>query len=108
MNSIERFQVCMQHQSPDRPPMDLGATGLTGMRPGCQKWLVDLLGFSGPARSSNSGVFVGTPGLLPAVPTVMRTVAPTTRVVAPPQPIPTTFVPNVTHSATPPVSKVTP
>ena len=56
MNSLERFQTCMQHQTPDRPPLDLGATGLTGMRPGCQKRLADLLGFSGPARVTNSGV----------------------------------------------------
>ena len=56
MNSIERFQTCMRHQSPDRPPLDLGATSLTGMRPGCQRRLLDLLGFSGPAQPSNSGV----------------------------------------------------
>jgi uroporphyrinogen decarboxylase len=56
MNSLERFQLCMQHRSPDRPPLDLGATSLTGMRPGCQKRLTDLLGFTGPAQPSNSGV----------------------------------------------------
>jgi hypothetical protein len=46
----------MQHQSADRPPLDLGATSLTGMRPGCQKRLAELLGFRGLARPSNSGV----------------------------------------------------
>jgi uroporphyrinogen decarboxylase len=56
MNSRERFQLCMQHRCPDRPPLDLGATSLTGMRPGCQKRLAELLGFRGPARPSNSGV----------------------------------------------------
>ena len=56
MNSIQRFQACMQHQTPDRPPLDLGATTLTGMRPGCQKRLADLLGFRGSAQPSNSGV----------------------------------------------------
>lgn len=56
MNSLERFQTCMQHQAPDRPPLDLGATTLTGMRPGCQKRLADLLGWRGPAKPCNSGV----------------------------------------------------
>jgi uroporphyrinogen decarboxylase len=56
MNSIQRFQSCMQHHTPDRPPMDLGATTLTGLRPGCQKRLVDLLGFPGSPQPSNSGV----------------------------------------------------
>ena len=56
MNSIDRFEMCMQHQSPDRPPLDLGATNLTGMRPLCQQRLLDLLGFSGPPEPSNSGV----------------------------------------------------
>jgi uroporphyrinogen decarboxylase len=56
MNSLERFKLCMQHRSPDRPPLDLGATTLTGMRPGCQKRLSELLGFDGPAQPSNNGV----------------------------------------------------
>jgi uroporphyrinogen decarboxylase len=56
MDSIQRFQTCMQHHTPDRPPLDLGATGLTGLRPGCQGRLADLLGWRGPAHPYNSGV----------------------------------------------------
>jgi uroporphyrinogen decarboxylase len=46
----------MAHREPDRPPIDLGATSLTGMRPGCQRRLLDLLGLPGEPRVSNSGV----------------------------------------------------
>ena len=37
----------MAHRPPDRPPLDLGATQLTGMRPLLQQRLVDILGDGG-------------------------------------------------------------
>jgi len=46
----------MNHQDPDRPPLDLGATSLTGMRPACQRRLADTLGFAGVPQVSNNGV----------------------------------------------------
>lgn len=56
MDSLERFACCMGRRRPDRPPIDLGATTLTGMRPSCQRRLGDLLGLQGPPEPSNSGV----------------------------------------------------
>lgn len=47
MNSRERFVCTMRHERPDRVPIDIGGTSLTGMRPGCQAGLLRLLGFSG-------------------------------------------------------------
>jgi uroporphyrinogen decarboxylase len=46
----------MHHTSPDRPPIDLGATTLTGMRMGLQQRLIEFLGLSGEPERSNSGV----------------------------------------------------
>ncbi|MCL5268986.1 MAG: methyltransferase [bacterium] len=37
----------MAHRAPDRLPVDIGATSLTGIRPGCQVRLKELLGFTG-------------------------------------------------------------
>ena len=54
MNSRERFERTMSHRKPDRVPIDIGATSLTGMRPRCQESLRQLLGFSAdPARELN-------------------------------------------------------
>jgi len=54
MNSRERFKRTMQHQQPDRVPIDIGGTSLTGMRPGCQQNLRQLLGF--PPSEKNSRI----------------------------------------------------
>jgi uroporphyrinogen decarboxylase len=56
MNHRERFTSAMQHQTPDRVPIDIGATSLTGMRPECQRRLSDLLGFSGQPVPVNNGI----------------------------------------------------
>ena len=48
--------MTIRHQAPDRAPIDLGGTSLTGMRPGCQTALLELLGYAGPIRPTNSGV----------------------------------------------------
>ncbi len=48
MNSRQRFALAMCRQPTDRVPLDIGGTSLTGMRPGCQARLRDLLGFTGP------------------------------------------------------------
>ncbi len=45
MNHRERFACTMAHQPPDRVPIDIGGTSLTGMRPRCQERLRQLLGF---------------------------------------------------------------
>jgi uroporphyrinogen decarboxylase len=45
MNSRERFEACMKHRQPDRPPFDIGATCLTSMRR--QKDLAEFLGLPG-------------------------------------------------------------
>lgn len=59
MNSLapsrERFRRTMAHQQPDRVPIDLGATCLTGMRKEAQKRLAEVLGLPGQARPVNSG-----------------------------------------------------
>ncbi len=46
----------MSHQSADRVPLDIGGTSLTGMRPGCQARLRDLLGFTGQPVSAWRGI----------------------------------------------------
>ena len=56
MNSRERFNLTMEHKQPDRPPIDIGSLGLTGMRSGCQQQLCNLLGFSDKLNPGNSGV----------------------------------------------------
>jgi len=56
MNSRERFFTAMQHRQPDRLPLDIGATTLTAMSPGCQAALRGFLGFSGEPTPTNSGV----------------------------------------------------
>ncbi|HEX3053836.1 MAG TPA: uroporphyrinogen decarboxylase family protein, partial [Aggregatilineaceae bacterium] len=56
MNSRERFVLTMQHQAPDRVPIDIGATSLTGMRPLVQQRLRDLLGFTGAPLPANNGI----------------------------------------------------
>lgn len=45
MTSHERFEATMRHTTPDRVPLDIGGTSLTGMRPRCQEGLRRLLGF---------------------------------------------------------------
>ena len=36
MTSRKRFACTMAHRTPDRVPLDIGGTPLTGMRPACQ------------------------------------------------------------------------
>ena len=56
MNSRERFEYTMRHSSPDRVPIDVGGTSLTGMRPNCQENLRQLLGFTGEPIERNNGI----------------------------------------------------
>lgn len=56
MNSRERFACAMRHETPDRPPIDLGSTTLTAMSLGCQSALRAYLGFTGEPVLTNSGV----------------------------------------------------
>jgi uroporphyrinogen decarboxylase len=46
----------MRHIKPDRVPIDIGGTSLTGMRPDCQEKLRRVLGFSGMPTVSNNGM----------------------------------------------------
>ena len=46
----------MQHRKPDRVPIDIGGTSLTGMRPDCQENLCRLLGFTGNPVLVNNGI----------------------------------------------------
>lgn len=55
MTSRERFKATMEHRQPDRVPVDIGATCLTGMRPSAQKRLADVLGFRGEGPKANRG-----------------------------------------------------
>lgn len=56
MNSRERFEYAMSYRNPDRVPIDIGGTSLTGMRPHCQESLTQLLGFSGNSVETHNGV----------------------------------------------------
>ena len=56
MTSRERFLAALNHQQPDRPPLDIGATTLTSMSPRCQASLREFLGFIGEPLPTNSGV----------------------------------------------------
>ncbi|GBE27467.1 methylcobalamin:coenzyme M methyltransferase [bacterium BMS3Bbin03] len=56
MNSRERFECAMRHQNPDRVPIDIGGTSLTGMRPRCKVRLSQLLGFSENTAEDNTGI----------------------------------------------------
>jgi len=56
MHSRQRFELTLQHLQPDRPPIDIGGTSLTGMRPVCQQRLRDLLGFSGKPIPANNAM----------------------------------------------------
>lgn len=56
MDSRTRYALAMAHRQPDRPPLDLGATSLTGMRPGIQAALARVLGLEGPPRPGHAGV----------------------------------------------------
>lgn len=55
MTRRERFQAAMEHRQPDRVPIDIGGTSLTGMRPAAQKKLAEVLGFRGDAPRANHG-----------------------------------------------------
>ncbi|MCJ7739204.1 MAG: methyltransferase [Anaerolineae bacterium] len=46
----------MSHRTPDRVPIDIGGTSLTGMRPHFQDNLRRLLGFSGTAVETYNGI----------------------------------------------------
>lgn len=54
MNSHDRFRATMEHRTPDRPPIDIGGTSLTGIRKGCLLRLRELLGFSSDPEPANS------------------------------------------------------
>jgi len=56
MNSRERFECAMARRTPDRVPLDIGGTPLTGMRPRRQERLLDLLGFPGCNVEFGQGV----------------------------------------------------
>ncbi len=56
MNLRARFALAMRRQPADRIPLDIGGTSLTGMRPGCQARLRELLGFTGPPESTWRGI----------------------------------------------------
>ena len=56
MNSRERFEHTMRHTFPDRVPIDLGGTSLTGMRPRCQDNLRQLLGFTVDPVERDNGI----------------------------------------------------
>lgn len=56
MNSRERFESIMSHATPDRIPIDIGGTSLTGMRPNCQENLRQFLGFSGNPAALHNGI----------------------------------------------------
>jgi uroporphyrinogen decarboxylase len=58
MNSRERFDCTMGHRTPDRVPIDVCGTSLTGMRPRCQENLLAVLGFSGDAVHTHQGIDV--------------------------------------------------
>lgn len=55
MTSRERFRAAMEHSLPDRVPIDIGGTSLTGMRPLAQKRLAEVLGFRGEVPRANHG-----------------------------------------------------
>jgi uroporphyrinogen decarboxylase len=56
MDSRQRFALAMRHQPADRVPLDIGGTSLTGMRPGCQARLRELLGFTGQPTAAWRGI----------------------------------------------------
>ena len=56
MKSHERFERAMYHAPVGRPPIDIGGTSLTGMRPLCQRRLREYLGFGDPASATTQGI----------------------------------------------------
>jgi uroporphyrinogen decarboxylase len=46
----------MEHRRPDRVPVDIGGTSLTGMRPRCRRELGRLLGFAGDPVATTNGI----------------------------------------------------
>jgi uroporphyrinogen decarboxylase len=56
VNSRQRFALTMRHQAADRVPLDIGGTSLTGLRPGCQARLRELLGFTGQPAATWRGI----------------------------------------------------
>lgn len=56
MNSRARFECTMDHRQPDRVPIDLCGTSLTGMRPFCQEQLCHLLGFPEIPSQAHNGI----------------------------------------------------
>lgn len=56
MDHREHFSLAMRHRPLPRPPLDIGGTGLTGMRPTCQTRLLQFLGFTGGLELVNSSV----------------------------------------------------
>ena len=56
MTSRERFECAMQHRTPDRVPIDIGGTSLTGIRPRCREGLRRLLGFPEDSAENHDGI----------------------------------------------------
>ncbi len=56
MEPRSRFHAVMEHRQPDRVPVDLAGTSLTGMSDGFQQRLKDFLGFEGEGEKANHGV----------------------------------------------------
>ncbi len=84
----ERFQATMAHHDPDRPPLDLGCTSLTGLAPGVQGRLMAVLGLAKDGPRDHNHVaesllawsgsdFRGVGGVLTLRGTLARTVSPT-------------------------------
>ena len=55
MNRRENFFRAIAHEELQRLPVDIGGLTLTGMRPGLQRGLFDLLGWTGSPEPGNSG-----------------------------------------------------
>jgi uroporphyrinogen decarboxylase len=56
MDSRKRFEITMNHEQPDRVPIDIGATTLTSIRPKCQEQLLQYLGMEPGVEKNSNGV----------------------------------------------------
>ena len=56
MDSSSRFEATLRHETPDRVPVDLGCTSLTGMSALCQHRLKEVLGFTGTGPLTNNNM----------------------------------------------------
>lgn len=55
MNSRERFELTMSHLKPDRIPVDIGSSTLTGIRPATQHKILEYLGYKPDPNKSENG-----------------------------------------------------